>query len=342
MVRAPGVTRRADQALGMSAPLPAACRELIDLQCGVITRWQAVTGGMHPDAIDRLVRGGRWQCLQRSVYAVFTGQPSRLAVLWATLHRAGPDAVLSHQTAAELTKITDQPSSLIHLSIPVSRRIAGIPGAVIHRSARAQAARHPAALPPRTRVEDTVLDLACQAASFDAAFTWACAACQRRLTTAPLLAASMSTRKKMRWRAELTGALAEIGNGAHSLLELRYVRDVERPHGLPRAVRQARITRGGKNRYLDNFYQQYRVCAELDGRAAHPGDQRWRDIGRDNAAAAEGLITVRYNWADITGRPCQTAFQLGQVLRHAGWPGTPRPCGPRCYLTAVPPSWFVP
>ena len=43
----------------------------------------------------------------------------------------------------------------------------------------------------------------------------------------------MNDRKKMRWRRELTVALDDAGDGALSLLEYRYVRRVERPHGLP-------------------------------------------------------------------------------------------------------------
>ena len=313
----------------MQYRLPPACRELVDLQCGVISRQQAILGGMDPDVVARLVRSGRWQRLQRGSYAVFTGMPPREAQLWAALHRAGPSAVLSHQTAAELFRLIDQPSSLIHVTVPAGRRVERISDVILHRSVRAEQARHPALVPPRTRIEETVLDLVQQAAVFDTAFNWACSACQRRLTTAGRLAAAMELRKKARWRGELTTALADIGDGVHSLLEYRYVRDVERPHGLPRADRQAKVTRQNGHGYLDNLYEEYQVCVELDGRAAHPDDRRWHDIHRDNAAAEEGRITLRYNWGDITQRACPTAWQVGTVLQQRGWPGAVRPC-PHC------------
>ena len=57
-----------------------------------------------------------------------------------------------------------------------------------------------------------------------------------------------------------------------SLLEYRYVHRVERPHGLPAARRQARIRQRTGNRYLDNLYEGYGVCSELDGTAAHPAE----------------------------------------------------------------------
>jgi very-short-patch-repair endonuclease len=314
----------------MPIELSPDCRELIELQSGVISRQQAILGGMSPDVIDGLLRSRRWQCLQRGSYAVFTGEPPREAVLWAVLHRAGPGAALSHQTAAEMFGLIDHPSSLIHVTVPASRRVTRIPGAVIHRSTRVPQTRHPCLLPPRTRIDETVLDLVHQAATFDAAFNWACGACQRWLTTADKLGFAMARRSRMRWRAELSVALADIRDGVHSALEHRYVHHVEQPHGLPRAKRQVKTIRGMRTGYLDNLYKQYRMCVELDGRAAHPDDRRWQDIHRDNAAAAGGVATLRYNWADVAERPCLMAWQIAMTLRQRGWPGRMRPCGPRC------------
>ena len=68
------------------------------------------------------VRSGRWQRLQRGVYAAFSGDPARETVLWAALLRAGPGAVLSHQTAAERHGLIDEPSSVITITVPASRQ----------------------------------------------------------------------------------------------------------------------------------------------------------------------------------------------------------------------------
>ena len=187
-------------------------------------------------------------------------------------------------------------------------------------------------MPPRTRIEETVLDLTQAARTFDAGFSWLCQACGSRLTTPDRLLAAMNLRPKVRWRGRLREALGDIGDGAHSALEVRYVRDVERPHGLPRARRQARVIRGRSRIYLDNLVDQYRICVELDGQAAHPAAERWRDIQRDNASAADGILTLRYGWADVTQRPCQTAEQIATALRLRGWTGMRTPCGPRCPL----------
>jgi predicted transcriptional regulator of viral defense system len=132
--------------------------------------------------MDNRMRNGRWQRLQRGVYATFSGEPTREAVLWAALLRVGPDATLSHQTAAERHGLIDGPSSVITITVPASRHPAQvkIPGIVIHRSDAILRTRHPALLPPCTRVEDTVLDLIEGTSTFDDAYAWICRAIGRR------------------------------------------------------------------------------------------------------------------------------------------------------------------
>jgi hypothetical protein len=310
--------------------LPERCSRLAQIQHGVISRQQALACGLPGDTIDHLVESGRWQRLHPGVFMIFTGPTPRMAQLWAAVHKAGSGAALSHATAAELHVITDRPSSLIHVTIPADRRVKPPRGIVIHRSARILQAVHSTDLPPRTKITETVLDLTDLAASFDQAFAVACAACQRRLTTPKHLIQAMSQRSRLRWRAELTEALAEIASGVHSLLEYRYVRLVEHPHDLPRATRQAEVSTDHRRRYLDNLYEDYGLCVELDGQQAHPEDQRWADQHRINSLTREGLTVLRYGWADVNSAPCATAAEIAEVLQTLGWPGEPRRCRADC------------
>jgi hypothetical protein len=302
------------------------------IQADAVARCQGAAFGIDPDTMRNKVRSGRWQQLQRGVYAAFSGEPARETMLWAALLRAGPDAVLSHQTAAERHGLIDEPSQLITVTVPASKRPARvkIPGIVIHRSDAILRTRHPAMLPPCTRVEDTVLDLIQVARTFDDAYAWICRAIGRRRTTAERIRHAMDARKKMRWRSEVAAALGDAGDGALSVLEYRYVRGVERPHGLPVARRQARIRQRTGNRYLDNLYEAYGVCVELDGTAAHPADEQWRDKRRDNANAVRGIVTLRFGPPDLRDRRCDTAADVATLLRRHGWPGSPRACGPAC------------
>lgn len=314
--------------------LPVSCRELIQRQQGVLGRWQASAAGLDPGVIDVQLRRGRWQPLYHGVYAAFTGLPAREAFLWAAVVRAGPDAVLSHQTAAELDKLSDTCDAVIHVTVDGRRqvRVSGrdrtgrAPALVVHRSARIGRARHPSRTPPRTRIEETTLDLTQLSDRVEQALSWLSRACGRRLTTADLLRVAMESRPRLRWRVELTQALADVGDGVHSALEYQYLRRVERPHGLPVATRQAKITLHGRNRYLDNLYQDCMVAVELDGQAAHPAEARWADIRRDNSGAGAGILTLRYSWADVTRHPCGVAAEVADVLSRRGWTGKLRPC----------------
>ena len=121
-------------------------------------------------------------------------------------------------------------------------------------------------------------------------------------------------------------ALGDADGGALSVLEYRYVYRVERPHGLPAARRQARISQRSGNRYLDNLYEEYGVCVELDGSAAHPADEQWRDKRRDNANTVSGLVTLRFGFLDLGDHRCETAIAVATLLRRHGWTGIPYPC----------------
>lgn len=314
---------------GMSY-LPEQLLDLAEFQQGVITLQQAYGAGLTRGAIRARIDRGRWQRVHPGVFAVFSGEPGRAAVLWAAVLWAGRGAALSHHTAAELHGLAPRPAQLMHVTVPADRRVRRVPGLVIHRSARILAARHPAQSPPRTRVEETVLDLAQGARTFDDALGWVSAACGGRLTTPELVGAAMSQRARLRFRAALEMAIGDISDGVHTVLEHRYLHDVERPHGLPRAERQFRVVRGSRSEYRDALYRKYLVAVETDGRLAHPAQARWRDEHRDNAAAADGIITLRYNWSDVTARPCIVAAEVGAVLSQRGWPGPIRACGASC------------
>ncbi|HYK32447.1 MAG TPA: hypothetical protein VEV63_10820, partial [Streptosporangiaceae bacterium] len=48
------------------------------------------------------------------------------------------------------------------------------------------------------------------------------------------------------------------------------------------------------------------------------------------AITEQGLTTPRYGWIDVVRSPCQTAAQIGAVLRQRGWPGPVQRCSPTC------------
>ncbi|HEX5297489.1 MAG TPA: type IV toxin-antitoxin system AbiEi family antitoxin domain-containing protein [Streptosporangiaceae bacterium] len=319
----------------MKYDVPGAGAELARWQDGAISRRQLLSAGLTPQMIATRLERGRWQQLHWGVYAVFTGPVPRETELWAVLLRAGPGAALSHLTAAELHGLIDYPGESMYVTVPSARRVT-MHGVVLRMSGRVAEATHPGREPPRTTIEETVFDLIELAHTVDDACGWITKAIGRRLTTAERLTEALKLRKKIRWRTTLEDILAAAGDGIHSVLEYRYLRDVERAHGLPRSRHQVRMVIDGRAVYRDAYYQEYRLAVELDGRLAHPEDESRRDRHRDIRAGVDDILTTRYDWQDIAGHPCETALLQARILRRRGWTGTPRPCSAGCPLTAFP------
>jgi hypothetical protein len=317
----------------MIPQLPDELTRVARRQSGVVTRAQAFAAGMTRHAVYARLGGGRWQRLHVGVYAVYSGPPAWESLLWAAVLGARPGAVLSHQTAAELHGLIEPAKrSAIHVMVDRGHPVAPMTGVVIHYSGRVDLARHPVLEPPRTRLEETVLDLAEAERTATGAISWILDACASRRTKPSRLAEAIDARPRMRWRKLLLAALGDARAGVHSILEHGYLHRVERPHGLPEGARQWRTRAAGTSRYEDVRYEEYGVIVELDGQVAHPDGGRWRDVRRDNASAATGLITLRYSYADVTERPCEIADEVARALSSRGYAGTPRRCGPSCGL----------
>jgi hypothetical protein len=189
--------------------------------------------------------------------------------------------------------------------------------------------------PPCTRIEDTVLDLIKVAGTFDEAYNWICRAIGRRHTTAERTRAALDARERFPARKEVELALGDASEGVLSWLERRYVRGVERPHGLPAAKRQARVRQGSGSRYLDNLYDRYSLCVELDGMAAHSADEQWRDKRRDRRNLVDGkIVTMRVGFLDLHDQrhQCGTAAELAIAMSDRG-PAVGHSCShPACPL----------
>jgi hypothetical protein len=180
---------------------------------------------------------------------------------------------------------------------------------------------------PRTRIEDTVLDLVTAAPTFDHAYTWIARAVSRKLVSVAALRSALTARRRIRWRAWLADALEDAEDGVYSSLERRYVRDVERAHGLPKSEHQARRLLDGKVQYRDNWYPDYRVAVEIDGPAYHQNERVQRDKDRDNRnLALDDVKTHRFGPVGVTEHACQSAAMVAATLKRNGWRASPRRC----------------
>lgn len=306
-------------------------REILRGQKRIISLDQGLDAGLTRSFIKNRLRSGKWVRKHRRVYATVTGAIVREAELWAALKRAGEGAVLSHWTAAELHGLLDKPFPVVHVTVPKARnpaRYAAIPGVRIHRSDVIVDDRHLANKTlPCTRVEDTVIDLINASATFDAAYDWVCRGLGRWTTTPQRLRLAMQQRKKIRYRADIERVL-EAASGALSWLEARYVQGVEVPHGLPAASRQARVRQDTGNKYLDNLYEEYKACMELDGAVAHPEDEQWNDKDRDRwNLVHKQIVTSRFGVRHLRTEEnlCETAADVAKILNDRG-PAVGHPC----------------
>jgi len=327
----------------VTVEIPDTLERLLAQQGNCVTHEQATERGKTRHEIATLARRQRWQRLHRGVYYAAPGPVPRLAQLWGAALRVGHGGVLSHETAAEVWGFRDEPSDPIHVSVP--RTTGTLPpteGIVLHYSSRLPKAEFRVArgygIPPLTWPHFAVLDLASTSATAEDAVNWAIRACQRGKTTPDLIAMCMLEpgHRLLRWRSELTSALADIRLGVESPLEQRYLRDVERAHQLPEGRRQVKTRKGTTVAYHDVRYPDYGVGAELDGVAYHRGDAADRDIARDNSSVLSGIQTLRYGWLRVAYHPCDVAHEVWTLLVRHGYREDFHRCGPSCAASASP------
>lgn len=317
--------------------IPPALRGVIAEQAGIVSRRQVLRAGLARSTIDSKVQHGLWRQVHPGVYATFTGDVDWEARLWGAALYAGPGALLSHETAAEILRLTDRRFPVIQVTVPASRRVRPPQGVQIHRSSVAYPRWRPLrGIPPHTFYADTIIDLVAAADNRDDVVAWISRGIARRMVTGAELKTAVAARGRLRWRDQLDEIIGTVAGGSHFPLEYRYARDVERAHGLLAATRQARfVMPDGTRGFRDRCYEEYGLIVELDGAAYHPAEQRGRDQARDNEAVATMGVTLRYGWADVASAPCETAGQVYRALLQRGYQGVIRACSPGCRAVAA-------
>lgn len=208
----------------------------------------------------------------------------------------------------------------VHLLVPRDRRVVAQPGLCI-RLSQAAASRSATVSPPRVTAAHAVLDLVNGSPGFDAALARVADCCQTRRVTLQAVASALSSRR-VKWGSRLAEALHDTLIGSDSILEVRYVRDVEIAHELPSSNRQRRC----ESDVADCSYDEQGVLVELDGRLHLISQRRWRDMHKDNRSALRGDLTLHYGYIDVSERPCAVALQVAEALWARGYVGAIRPC----------------
>lgn len=265
---------------------------------------------------------GDWQRIESGLLVVGAEEPSWLTLAWGGVLLGGDQSRLGLTAAAHLYGLLADPPAPISVWVPHGRPPARRFRWDFRQERSGVRLRSNSRPPPRTTVEDTVLDL-CDELERDQMVGLVTEAVQSR-TTVRSLRRRLAERPRARHRRVLQDLLGDVAVGAESPLEVRYLRDVERAHGLPVGAWQLVNAAGDRH---DVRYDPFSTVVELDGRIGHDGAGRFRDMRRDNRSVVSGRVTLRYGTADVLTRPCEVAWQVGGVLVDRGWAGLPVRCG---------------
>lgn len=307
-------------------------QHLLDVQCGVVGRAQALEVGLTDNDIRRLIRGLRLTQVHAGVYVDHTGPLTWLQRAWSAVLFCRP-AALCDESAR---RIAGGPGGAmhddgrpIHVGIDHSRRVRAPAGIEVHRIVGLDDQVLWNASPPRQRLEHTTVRLAARAPREIDAIACIADAVGARLTTATRLGSALATMNRSARRQFLSNVIADVAGGTCSSLEHGFLVNVERPHGLPTPSRQFRESLKGPV-YRDALYEEFGLIVELDGRIHHTkARQHDSDLERDLDAVVTRRETIRLGWGQAYDRACSTAFKLGAVFIDRGWTDRPRRC-PAC------------
>ena len=309
------------------APIPADLTALALRQGGVLVRPQILASGFCDSQIDRLVRQENLQRLDRGVFLLGAGEPQWASYAWAGVLVGGRGSRLIGTSAGAVVGLV--PERLpIEVAVPPSRTPEQRTWVRFAREALGVRSPGSTGQPLRSLVEDTVLDL-CAAEDNPSTVAHLLTTSCLRQTSPVRLRQGLSRRRRTGNRKLIEEILSEAADGVRSALELRWVRNVERPHQLPAPTRRNQTLVSSRNE-PDAAHEDYLTLLELDGLRYHSDEQILRDRRRDNAHSAGGYLTMRYGWPDVLPpQACATARNFAAVLARRGWTGEVGRC-PLC------------
>jgi very-short-patch-repair endonuclease len=279
-----------------------------ELQHAVVARWQLIELGYSRRAIEHRLKRGRLHPLFRGVYSV--GRPGVTPHGWwmASVLACGPDALVSHASAAALWGISP-PTTALHVSVPghVDPRQRGVR---VHRRSVLTAAdiqrRHRI---PVTDPVCTLIDIATclprneQEAAINEAD-------KLGLIDPETLRAELDLRPR---RPGIRTLRETLDNRTFTMTDSeleRLLLPIARRAGLP--LPQTQVWLNGYR--VDFYWPGLGLVVETDGLTYHrtPAQQA-ADRIRDQAHAAAGLTTLRFTRAQVRYEPLHVQSTLAAV-----------------------------
>jgi hypothetical protein len=277
---------------------------LAERQHGVISRTQLLGLGLTSSAIERRRAAARLHLKHRGVYAVGQATITRHGAWMAAVLACGPDAVLSHRSAAALHDLRADNRVTTDVTSPVGGG-RNRPGILAHRSPLEPRETSTVRAIPCTSVERTLLDLAGEVDP---------RSLERAIERAEIL--RVLDWRELRRTADKAGprpgvaalraavrATAVAPPPTRSELEHLFL-ELCRRAGLQRPSVNCLIELTDGRLEADFHWRQARLIVEVDGWETHGTRAAFtRDRRRDQRLTVGGYRVVRFTWWQVIHEP---------------------------------------
>jgi very-short-patch-repair endonuclease len=281
----------------------------------VITRAQAVAGGLAADTLSRRARpGGPWQRLLPGIYLTVTGTPTTDQREMAALLYCGPASTLTGVAALRRHGQRVPASETVDVLVPARRRRQSTSFVTVHRTTRVPdpvcyVGDIQYVLPARGVADAvTLMDDA------DAVRALVARAVQSGLCTIEQLTDELR-HGSMRGSACFRAVLAEVVDGVRSVAEAR-LRQLIRASQLPLPLFNARLYIGDRLiAVADAWWSEFGVVAEVDSKEWHlsPEDFK-RTMQRHARLTALGILVLHFLPQQLRDEPKQVLATIGQTI----------------------------
>jgi very-short-patch-repair endonuclease len=269
-------------------------------QYGHVTRLQLIGLGYSRNQISNLLTAGYLFLVHRNVYAVGHPRLEAIARAAAAVLACGPDAVLSHHSAAALWGLTRWPATR-HVTVPAKRRPAGIRVHLCPTLDRRDTRRHQGIRV--TSPARTLIDVAPDERAINEALV-------TKLVRPDQLHAVAKRYPSHPGSSFLSQYLSDSPGPTRSKFERLFVKFC-REYGLPTPKMNTRVA----GYEVDALFEAERVAVELDSWQYHKGHGSFEsDRDRDAAMLEAQIITIRITWARLTRQPAREAARLMAIL----------------------------
>jgi hypothetical protein len=242
---------------------PPSYDELLELQDGVLSRRQALAGGLTRAALEWRLDRKLWQVVLPGVVAAHSGEVTWNQKVQSAVLYGGDGAAVSGDALTHLMKPRRNAEPAV-IDVAVSSDVAAHDFFRPHHCSRLAALTHPVRLPRQIRIAPGVLHAAAWAKSDRAAEWRIAAAVQQRVVQVPHLRDALLLLPRLKRRRSIRLVLDDVELGAHARTELDFLAFLRR-NRLPLPDRLQFKMRANGVRYLDAWWERQRVAAELDG-----------------------------------------------------------------------------